>query len=106
MSFYDGTGNDMNIAGFKTSNIALKNTPQQNPKEFKTKTEKQAKENDGKTSSIINLLDEIDTTTRIFLRLFTPSRSLSLLSPACSPPSRCFFARDYSHAGGPVRCAR
>ena len=62
MSLYDGTGNDINIAGFKTTNIALKNTPQQNPKEFKTKTEKQAKENDGKTSSIINLLDEIDTT--------------------------------------------
>jgi len=62
MSLYDGTGNDMNIAGFKTTNIALKNTPQQNPKEFKTKTEKQAKENDGKTSSIINLIDEIDTT--------------------------------------------
>jgi hypothetical protein len=62
MSLYDGTGNDINIAGFKTTNIALKNTPQQNPKEFKTKTEKQAKENDGKTSSIINLIDEIDTT--------------------------------------------
>ena len=53
MSLYDGTGNDMNIAGFKTTNIALTNTPQQNPKEFKTKTEKQAKENDGKTSSIL-----------------------------------------------------
>ena len=65
MSLYDGTGNDMNIAGFKTTNIALKNTPQQNPKEFKTKTEKQAKENDGKTSSIINLLDEIDTTVYV-----------------------------------------
>ena len=62
MSLYDGTENDINIAGFETTNIALKNTPQQNPKEFKTKTEKQAKENDGKTSSIINLLDEIDTT--------------------------------------------
>ena len=62
MFIYDGTRNDMNIAGFKTTNIALKNTPQQNPKEFKTKTEKQAKENDGKTSSIINLIDEIDTT--------------------------------------------
>ena len=55
MPLYDGTGNDINIAGFKTTNIALKNTPQQNPKEFKTKTEQQAKENDGKTSSIINL---------------------------------------------------
>ena len=65
MSLYDGTGNDINIAGFKTTNIALKNTPQQNPKEFKTKTEKQAKENDGKTSSIINLLDEIDTTVYV-----------------------------------------
>ena len=40
MPLYDGTGNDINIAGFKTTNIALKNTPQQNPKEFKTKTEK------------------------------------------------------------------
>ena len=39
MSLYDGTGNDMNIVGFKTNNIALKNTPQQNPKEFKTQTE-------------------------------------------------------------------
>ena len=53
------------MIGFKTNNIALKNTPQQNPKEYKTKTEKQAKENDGKTSSIINLLDEIDTTLYI-----------------------------------------
>ena len=46
--------------------------------------------------------------TRIFLRLSTPSRCvpLSPLSPACSPPSGCFFARDYSQAGGPVRCAR
>ena len=46
----------------------MKNTPQQNPKEFKTKTEKQAKENDGKTSSIINLLDEIDTTLYVMKR--------------------------------------
>ena len=65
MSLYDGTGNDINIAGFKTTNIALKNAAQQNPKEFKTKTEKQAKENDGKTSSIIYLLDEIDTTVYV-----------------------------------------
>ena len=43
MSLYDGTGNDMNIVGFKTTNLALKNTPQQNPKELKIKTEKQAK---------------------------------------------------------------
>ena len=27
MSLYDGTGNDINIAGFKTTNIELKNTP-------------------------------------------------------------------------------
>ena len=46
------------------------------------------------------------TTTRIFFRLSTPSRPLSPLSPTCSPPSGCFFARDYSHAGGPVRCAK
>ena len=39
MSLYDGTGNDVNIAGFKTTNIALKNTAQQNPKEFKIKAE-------------------------------------------------------------------
>jgi hypothetical protein len=65
MSLYDGTGNDINIAGFKTTNIALKNAAQQNPKEFKTKTEKQAKENDAKTSSINNLLDEIDTTLNV-----------------------------------------
>ena len=38
MSLYDGTENDINIAGFKTTNIALKNTPQQNPKEYKTRT--------------------------------------------------------------------
>jgi len=62
MSVYDSTGNDINIAGYKTTYIALTHTPQQNPKEFKAKTEKQVKENDGKTSSIINLLDEIDTT--------------------------------------------
>ena len=62
MSLYDGTGDDMNIACFKVSNIALKNTPSENPKSFKTKTERQAKENEGKTSSIIDLLDEIDTT--------------------------------------------
>jgi len=43
MSLFDGTLNDMNIVGFKTNNVALKNTPQQNPKEFKTKIEKQAK---------------------------------------------------------------
>ena len=43
MSYYDGTGNDINIAGFKTTNIALKNTPQQNPKEFKTKSRKTSK---------------------------------------------------------------
>jgi hypothetical protein len=62
MSLYDGSGDNMNIVGFKINNKALKYTPQQNPKEYKTKTEKQAKENDGKTSSIINLLDEIDST--------------------------------------------
>ena len=43
MSLYDGTGNDINIAGFKTTNIALKNTPQQNPKEFKTKQKNKQK---------------------------------------------------------------
>ena len=36
----------------------------------------------------------------------THSHPLSPLSPACSSPSGCFFARDYSHAGGPVRRAR
>jgi hypothetical protein len=34
MSLYDGTGNDINIVGFKTNNIALKNTTQHNQKEF------------------------------------------------------------------------
>ena len=43
MSLYDGTGNDMNIAGFKTTNIALKNTPQQNPKEYKQKQKNKRK---------------------------------------------------------------
>jgi hypothetical protein len=62
MSLYDGMGDDINIAGFKLSNIALKNTPSQNPKSFKTTAEREAKENEGKTSLIINLLDEIDTT--------------------------------------------
>ena len=62
MSLYDGTGDDINVAGYKLSNVALKNTPTQNPKSFKTTAEKQAKENEGKTASIINLLDEIDTT--------------------------------------------
>ena len=62
MSLYDGTGDDMNIVGYKVSQLALKNTPSENPKSFKTKTERQAKEKEGKTSSIINLLDEIDTT--------------------------------------------
>jgi hypothetical protein len=62
MSLYDGSGDDMNIVGYKVSKLALRNTPSENPKSFKTKTERQAKENEGKTSSIINLLDEIDTT--------------------------------------------
>jgi hypothetical protein len=29
-------------------------------------------------------------------------RSSPPFSPACSPPSGCFFARDWAHAGGPV----
>ena len=62
MSLYDGTGDDMNIASYKLSKIGLKNTPSENPKSFKTTAEKQAKENEGKTSLIISLLDEIDTT--------------------------------------------
>ena len=62
MSLYDGTGDDINIAGYKLSKIGLKNTPSENPKSFKTTAEKQAKENEGKTSLIISLLDEIDTT--------------------------------------------
>ena len=62
MSLYDGMGDDINIAGYKLSNIALKNTPSENPKSFKTTAEKLAKENEGKTSLIISLLDEIDTT--------------------------------------------
>jgi hypothetical protein len=43
LSLYDGTGDDMHSVGFKTNNIALKNTPKQNSKEFKTRTENQAK---------------------------------------------------------------
>jgi hypothetical protein len=35
MSLYDGTGNDINIAGFKTTYIALKNTPQKKLKNIK-----------------------------------------------------------------------
>jgi hypothetical protein len=43
MSLYDGTGNDINIAGFKTTNIALKNTPQKKTKEYKTKQKNKQK---------------------------------------------------------------
>jgi hypothetical protein len=37
---------------------------------------------------------------RSFLRFSAPPRPFSL---ACSPPPGCFFVRDFSNAGGPVR---
>jgi hypothetical protein len=36
-------------------------------------------------------------------KFLTFHRSISLFSFACSPPPGSFFARDYAHAGGPVR---
>ena len=60
---YNGIdGNDINQASYKLAKTALKNTPSQNPKEFATTAEREAKANEGKVSSIINLVDEIDTT--------------------------------------------
>ena len=35
MSLYDGTGDDINVAGCKLSNVALKNTTTHNPKSLK-----------------------------------------------------------------------
>ena len=59
---YDGFNNDINDASYKLSKIALKNTPSKNPKEFKTTADREAEINEGKVASIINLVDEIDTT--------------------------------------------
>jgi len=60
---YNGIdGNDINQVSYKLAKTALKNTPSQNPKEFATTAEREAKANEGKVSSIINLVDEIDTT--------------------------------------------
>jgi hypothetical protein len=43
----------------------LRNTPSENPKNYKTKVEKETHLNADKVSSVINLLDEIDTTMYI-----------------------------------------
>jgi len=62
IKMYTGESNDINQASYKLAKTALKNTPSQNPKEFATTAEREAKANEGKVSSIINLVDEIDTT--------------------------------------------
>ena len=43
----------------------MRNTPSENPKNYKTKVEKETHLNADKVSSVINLVDEIDTTMYI-----------------------------------------
>lgn len=62
---YTGFDNDINDASYKLSKVALRNTPSKSPKEHKTAEEREALKNEGKVASIINLLDEIDTTIYI-----------------------------------------
>ena len=59
---YSGDGDDINDASYKLSKLALRNTPSKSPKEYKTAEEREAQKNEGKVASIINLVDEIDTT--------------------------------------------
>ena len=60
--FEDASNNDINQASYKLAKIALRNTPSKNAKDFVTTAQREAKTNEGKVSSIINLVDEIDTT--------------------------------------------
>ena len=59
---YSGDGNDINDASYKLSKLALRNTPSKSPEQYKTAEEREAQKNEGKVASIINLVDEIDTT--------------------------------------------
>jgi len=59
---YDGFNNDINQASYKLSKLALKNTPSKSPEKYITAEEREAQKNEGKVASIINLVDEIDTT--------------------------------------------
>ena len=59
---YSGDGNDINDASYKLSKLALRNTPSKSPEQYKTAEEREALKNEGKAASIINLVDEIDTT--------------------------------------------
>ena len=59
---YSGDGDDINDASYKLSKLALRNTPSKSPEQYKTAEEREAQKNEGKVASIINLVDEIDTT--------------------------------------------